>query len=235
MTYWKFILLAFPAFLNSGPAFAQTNYEACDKAKKKLAELKDSSGRYASHQSFLDHQRQQDYYFKIWDSDRCKNYRKPRELNVDEKIRQNRELVELEGFSFAAALPEMRRSCVKRVETRWQSATQKFRRQQKKSELIESCVTNLRDAKMLELLHIRNKKVAISNARNVAKDKKNISQYNSDIDEYHEKAQRNKAEFMAICDRWGRTNEISPDVVWSQCKSNYVPPKKLSKFKRSHK
>tara|TARA_R110001606_G_scaffold74168_2_gene171747 strand:+ start:1299 stop:1916 length:618 start_codon:yes stop_codon:yes gene_type:complete len=126
-----FLSAVLAALLCNGTAMAQETNPDCESAKQFLVEQYSRS----------DPQNNQKYY-KIWSSPQCVEHRKNAELYVDSEIQSNERLIRSLSQDYDARLAKLPAICEPIVEKRWSESSQKFKMQQKKAELLTSCVRN---------------------------------------------------------------------------------------------
>lgn len=119
------------ALLFTGPAFAQEPNADCERAKQYLFE---QYNRVEPENN--------ERYYNIWASPECVNYRRKAELSVDAEIASNEELIRSRNSDYDMRLAQIPALCEPIVDQRWAAASEKFRSQQNKSELLAACIRN---------------------------------------------------------------------------------------------
>tara|TARA_R110002020_G_scaffold6037_1_gene25311 strand:- start:11 stop:628 length:618 start_codon:yes stop_codon:yes gene_type:complete len=92
-------------------------------------------------------------YYNIWSSPQCEQARKNAELSVDPGIESNEQLIRSRSPDYDTRLAKIPALCEPIVEKRWSGASEKFRAEQKKSELLTSCIRNQSHALRAEYLN----------------------------------------------------------------------------------
>lgn len=154
------------ALIFGGAAMAQTPEANCEAAKQYLV------GQYARSDP-----ENNEKYYNIWSSPECVQHRKNAELNVDSDIRANEELIRSRSEDYDARLAGIPAICGPIVEKRWSESSNKFRSQQKKSELLTSCIRNQSHSLRAEYLNRLNQE---AEAQFIEKQRLNLEQIAAD-------------------------------------------------------
>jgi hypothetical protein len=161
-----FINAALAGLLFSGAAMAQEPNAECEAAKEYLV------GQY----SRTDPDNNEKYY-QIWSSPECVQHRKDAELDVDSGIKSNEQLIRSLSEDYDARLAEIPAICGPIVEKRWSESSEKFKLQQKKTELLTSCIRNQSHSLRAEYLNRVNEE---SEAQFIEKKRLNLEQIAAD-------------------------------------------------------
>ena len=150
----------------SGAAMAQEPNVGCEAAKKYLVEQYSRSDPENNEK-----------YYQIWSSPECVQHRKNAELDVDSDIQSNEKLIRSLSTDYDARLVEIPAICGPIVEKRWSESSEKFRMQQKKTELLTSCVRNQSHSLRAEYLNRVNEE---AEAQFIEKQRLNLEQITAD-------------------------------------------------------
>lgn len=161
-----FISALWAGLFFNGTAMAQETNADCDGAKQYLAEQYSRSDPENNEK-----------YYKIWSSAQCVNYRKKAELSVDSAIAGNEQFIRSLSQDYDARLATIPAICKPIVEKRWSEASEKFRSEQKKPELLTSCIRNQSHALRAEYLNRLNEE---SEAQFLEKQRLNLEQIAAD-------------------------------------------------------
>lgn len=115
----------------AGTAKAQEPNPDCEAAKQYLV------GQYSRTSPDANEK-----YYQIWSSPSCVQARKNAELSVDAQIESNERLIRSRSPDYDAQLAKIPALCRPIVDQRWSEASEKFRAEQNKSELLTSCIRN---------------------------------------------------------------------------------------------
>jgi hypothetical protein len=137
------------ALFSSGTATAQEPDIDCESAKRYLVEQYDRSDPATNEK-----------YYEIWSSAQCVRARENAELHVDPDIASNEQFIRSLSQDYDARLAQLPAICQSIVDNRWSQASEKFRLQQKKSELLASCIRNRQHSVRAEYLNRLNKEAA---------------------------------------------------------------------------
>ena len=135
-------------FLN-GTAMAQQPDADCERAKQ-----------YLVTQYSRTNPEENEKYYQIWSSPQCVQARKSAELYVDPQIESNERLIRSQVPDYDRELARIPAICGPIVEKRWSEASEKFRSEQKKSELLTACIRNRSQSLRIEYLHRLNQQSA---------------------------------------------------------------------------
>lgn len=172
----------------NGAAVAQESGAGCEVAKQYLVEQYSRS----------DPEKNEKYY-NIWSSPECVQYRKNAELDVDSDIRSNEQLIRSLSQDYDTRLAEIPGICGPIVEKRWSESSDKFRQQQKKTELLSSCIRNQSHSLRAEYLNRMNEE---AEAQFVEKQRLNLEQvaaYEMKMEEWRDAVKRCKAGEIRYC------------------------------------
>tara|TARA_R110000824_G_scaffold250748_3_gene439532 strand:+ start:706 stop:1323 length:618 start_codon:yes stop_codon:yes gene_type:complete len=126
----------------NGTAMAQEPSLDCEGAKQYLVQQYSRSDPANNEK-----------YYNIWSSPQCVQARKNAELSVDPGIKSNEQLIRSRSQDYDTRLAKIPALCEPIVEKRWSGASEKFRAEQQKSELLTSCIRNQSHALRAEYLN----------------------------------------------------------------------------------
>jgi hypothetical protein len=187
------------AIFSSGTAAAQEPGIDCETAKRYLVEQYD---RYNPANN--------EKYYEIWSSAQCAQSRKNAELDVDSDIESNEKFIRGLSRDYDARLAELPAICQSIVDKRWADASETFRSQQKKSELLSSCILNQRHFVRAEYLNRLNNEAEAQfvekqrlNREQIAADKaadaKRRADYEMKMEKWRDAVKRCKAGDLRYC------------------------------------
>ncbi len=194
-----FIGALLAALFLDGAALAQEPDPDCATAKQ-----------YLLHQYSRSTPDENEKYYRIWSSSKCVQARKNAELKVDSAIESNEQLIRSLSADYDARLAEIPGICRPIVDKRWSGASEKFRAEQNKSELLTSCIRNRSHALRTEYLHRLNEESAAQYAERVRLNEEMIAAdqlahaerraaYDRKMDEWREAVRRCNAGEIRYC------------------------------------
>ena len=194
-----FIGALLAALFFDGAAMAQESNPDCEGAKQ-----------YLVHQYSRLNPAENEKYYQIWASSQCVQDRKNAELNVDPAIASNEQFIRSITEDYDARLANIPAICKSVVEKRWSAASSQFRAEQKKSELVTSCIRNRSHALRGEFLHRLNEQSAAQHAENLRLNEEKIAadriaeaerqaEYERKMDEWREAVERCNAGEIRYC------------------------------------
>ena len=128
--------------LFDGAAIAQNPNPDCEAAKQYLVQQYSRTSPETNEK-----------YYQIWSSPQCVQARKNGELSVDPQIESNERLIRSRYPDYDTQLAEIPATCQLIVDRRWAGASEKFRAEQEKSELLTACIRNRSHALRAEYLN----------------------------------------------------------------------------------
>ncbi len=137
-----FIGALLAGLLFDGAAMAQNPNPDCEAAKQ-----------YLVRQYSRTNPETNEKYYQIWSSPQCVQARKNAELSVDPQIESNERLIRSRYTDYDTELAKIPGTCQPIVDRRWAEASEKFRAEQKKSELLTACIRNRSHALRAEYLN----------------------------------------------------------------------------------
>ena len=149
-------------------------------------------------------------YYRIWSSAQCVQARKNAELQLDSVIESNEEFIRSLSQDYDARLAEIPAICKPIVDKRWSAASEKFRAEQNKAELLTSCIRNRSHALRTEYLHRLNEESAAQYAERLRLNEEQIAAdrlahaerraaYERKMDEWREAVRRCNAGEIRYC------------------------------------
>lgn len=148
----------------NGTALAQETKGDCEAAKQYLIE-----------QYSRTNPENNEKYYKIWASPECVNHRKNAELSVDADIESNEQFIRSLSSDYDTRLAQIPALCEPIVDQRWAAASEKFRSQQKKSELLTACIRNQSHSLRAEYLNRLNAESAAQHAEKLRLNQEQIA------------------------------------------------------------
>lgn len=194
-----FISAFLVALLFNGTAMAQEPDLDCEGAKQYLVEQYSRSDPENNEK-----------YYKIWSSAQCAQSRKNAELYVDSEIESNEQFIRSLSSDYDARLARIPAICAPIVEKRWSESSEKFRSQQKKPELLTSCIRNQSHSLRAEYLNRLNEEAAAQynekqrlNREQIAADNRAEAErkaaYEMKMEEWRDAVKRCKAGQIQYC------------------------------------
>ena len=196
-----FIGALLAVLLFDGAAMAQESSADCEAAKQYLV------GQYSRTNPETNEK-----YYQIWSSPQCVQARKNAELYVDPEIESNERLIRSRSPDYDARLAEIPGICRPIVEKRWSAASEKFKAEQKKSELLISCIRNRSHALRAEYLNRLNEESEAEHAERLRLNEEQIAAdqlaeaesraaYERKMEEWREAVRRCNAGEIQYCAR----------------------------------
>lgn len=182
-------------------AMAQESNADCEAAKQYLV------GKYSRTNPDTNEK-----YYQIWSSPQCVQARKNAELYVDPQIESNEQFIRSRTPDYDRQLAEIPAICQPIVDRRWSGASEKFRAEQKKSELLTSCIRNRSHALRAEYLNRLNEESEAEHAEQLRLNEEKIAAnqraeaesraaYERKIEEWREAVRRCNAGEIQYCSR----------------------------------
>jgi len=194
-----FIGALLAALLVNGTARAQVADPDCETAKQ-----------YLLNEYSRSNPEENEKFYRIWSSQQCVQARQTAELQVDPAIESNEQLIRSLSEDYDARLAEVPAICKPIVDKRWSGASEKFRAEQNKSELLTSCIRNRSHALRTEYLNRLNQESAAQyaerlrlNEQTIAADREAHAErraaYERKMDEWREAVRRCNAGEIRYC------------------------------------
>lgn len=194
-----FIGALLAALLLDGTALAQESDPDCAAAKQ-----------YLLSEYSRTNPEENERHYRIWSSAQCVQARESAELHVDSAIESNQQLIRSLSQDYDARLAEIPAICQPIVDQRWSAASEKFRAEQNKSELLTSCIRNRSHALRTEYLNRLNEESAAQYAERLRLNEQMIAAdqlahaerraaYEQKMDEWREAVRRCNAGEIRYC------------------------------------
>jgi len=183
----------------NGNAMAQEPNAACERAKQYLVDQYSRSDPENN-----------EIQYKIWASPECVAYRKSAELSVDSDIASNERFIRSLSSDYDTRLVQIPAICEPIVDQRWAASSEKFRSQQKKSELLTACIRNQSHSLRAEYLNRLNEESAAQyteklrlNQEQIAADKQAYAEreaaYEMKMEQWRDAVRRCEAGQLRYC------------------------------------
>jgi len=186
-----FIGALLAALFLDGTALAQEPGPDCAAAKQ-----------YLLNEYSRTHPEENEKYYRIWSSPVCAQARKKAELQVDSAIESNQQLIRSQSADYDERLAEIPALCKSIVDRRWSAASETFRAEQKKDELLTSCIRNRSHALRTEYLHRLNEESAAQYAERLRLNEAHAERraaYERKMEEWREAVRRCNAGEIRYC------------------------------------